>query len=923
MQFLQSLSFGTPLALWGLLALPVIWWLLRFTPPRPQSIKFPPLRILLGLQTQEETPDKTPWWLLALRLGLAAALIFAVAQPHKNDNSATKNNSGPLLLIVDNGWAAAETWPKRLDALQSILDQAQNANRTVTLATTTPMLNADDFTAMTAHDAANKIAAMEPQALGTDRVATIAKLRRAHVEAAQVIWLSDGLDSGTAAKFVSDLQSQFGKNITALSVQKPLPLFALARPTIEGGDIKVSALRSETGPDTPHVQALAGDGRVLAETTLNFDGPSNATTAKINLPIELRNDIQSLAIAGQHHAGARQLLDDRWRRKTVAIQSSAANLSSQPLLSPLHYVINALQPYAEIQQPADAGELKTALDTGLSMLVLADIGNINPETSAAIKPWLEKGGVLLRFAGPHMAATTDDLLPVRLRGGDRNLGSSLSWETPQAIQSFSDKSPFANVAIDNRIRVTQQVLAEPDADLAVKTWVSLADGTPLVTAARSGKGLIVLFHVTANTDWSNLPLTGTFVEMLKQIVDLAPAAGSNTAAANTNTDVASSYALRLALAGNGELKSPTAAIEAISAALFDKALPSATTPPGIYARGPQERAVNLDLAESDLAPISNLPGGVALQSLTPPQSIDYAPPLFILAALLFLFDLLATLWLNGAVQKRSFKTIAIMILFFSAPSILSHVTSRAYADDQSNTHAALETHLAYVKTGDTEIDQTSAQGLKGLQLIIQDRTSASLGDAIGVNVESDELVFYPLLYWPIVASAQPPSDASVARLSSYMKNGGTIFFDLRDAGSDIGSNAGANSEALKRILAKFDIPALEPVPDGHALTRSFYLLKDWPGRYTGGAVWVETPSIGNQANSDGVSGLIIGSNDYAAAWAVDGAGQPLNAVIPGSEHQREMAYRVGVNVVMYTLTGNYKTDQVHVPDLLKKLEQQP
>ena len=160
MQFLQSLSFGTPLALWGLLALPVIWWLLRFTPPRPQSIKFPPLRILLGLQTQEETPDKTPWWLLALRLGLAAALIFAVAQPHKNDNSATKNNSGPLLLIVDNGWAAAETWPKRLDALQSILDQAQNANRTVTLATTTPMLNADDFTAITAHDAANKIAAM-------------------------------------------------------------------------------------------------------------------------------------------------------------------------------------------------------------------------------------------------------------------------------------------------------------------------------------------------------------------------------------------------------------------------------------------------------------------------------------------------------------------------------------------------------------------------------------------------------------------------------------------------------------------------------------------------------------------------------------------------------------------------------------------
>ena len=79
--FLNALQFGTPLALWGLIALPIIWWLLRFTPPRPKQIKFPPIRILLGLPTQEETPDKTPWWLLLLRLGLAALLIFAVAQP--------------------------------------------------------------------------------------------------------------------------------------------------------------------------------------------------------------------------------------------------------------------------------------------------------------------------------------------------------------------------------------------------------------------------------------------------------------------------------------------------------------------------------------------------------------------------------------------------------------------------------------------------------------------------------------------------------------------------------------------------------------------------------------------------------------------------------------------------------------------------
>ena len=133
-----NLSFITPLALWGLLALPIIWWLLRATPPRPQSIKFPPLRILLSLQSQEETPDKTPWWLLLLRLAMAALLIFAVAHPMLNRSTIANQTSGPLLLIIDDGWAAAKSWPKRQDVLTNILNEARAANRIVTVATTAP-----------------------------------------------------------------------------------------------------------------------------------------------------------------------------------------------------------------------------------------------------------------------------------------------------------------------------------------------------------------------------------------------------------------------------------------------------------------------------------------------------------------------------------------------------------------------------------------------------------------------------------------------------------------------------------------------------------------------------------------------------------------------------------------------------------------
>jgi hypothetical protein len=233
---------------------------------------------------------------------------------------------------------------------------------------------------------------------------------------------------------------------------------------------------------------------------------------------------------------------------------------------------------------------------------------------------------------------------------------------------------------------------------------------------------------------------------------------------------------------------------------------------------------------------------------------------------------------------------------------------------------ALETHLAYVKTGDDDIDQTSDKGLKGLGLILADRTSAILGDPVAINIETDDLVFYPLLYWPVTEAANAPGDAALARIDAFMKNGGTIFFDLRDNGGDFANNSGT-SEALKRILAKLDIPPLEPVPENHVLTRSFYLLKEFPGRYAGGALWVETQNADTASNSDGVSGIIIGSNDFAAAWALDDKGEPINAMIPGNDRQREMAFRVGVNIVMYALTGNYKTDQVHIPALLERLGQ--
>jgi len=231
--------------------------------------------------------------------------------------------------------------------------------------------------------------------------------------------------------------------------------------------------------------------------------------------------------------------------------------------------------------------------------------------------------------------------------------------------------------------------------------------------------------------------------------------------------------------------------------------------------------------------------------------------------------------------------------------------------------AAGGTALAYMITGNERVDSISHEGLQGLGQILNQRTAVEATQPIGINPVRDDLSFFPLLYWPITPDQPGLSQTAIDNLNSFMAEGGTILIDTR---SQNGSNGllGTERSHLQRLTRGLDIPPLNRVPVGHVLTKSFYLLQDFPGRWRDGGLWLEPEGRG--AN-DGVSRIVIGNSDWAGAWAMDSYGRPRYAVVPGGERQREMAYRFGVNLVMYMLTGNYKADQVHVPAILERLGQ--
>jgi hypothetical protein len=920
-----SLGIAAPWMLLGLIALPVIWWLLRVTPPAPHRVVFPAIRLLFGLRQTEESSARTPWWLMALRLLIAALIVLALADPILNPGSRLRGD-GPLLLVIDDDWSAAPNWQDRLVTVDDILGQAERQRRPVALLTTAP--HADGTLPritglMPADEAKGLVDGLAPKPWRADhRAALDALVELPFPLPAEVVWLSNGIaEAGNSVtRDMGERMSIIGP-LTVITDEPARRAVVLDPPAGIGATLQLQIRRpggaASTAAVDVQVRASGDQGQLLDRIPARFEAGASEATATFDLPPETRNRIVRLEIEGERSAASVVLLDERWRRRPVGLVSGGAIESQQPLLSDVFYLDRALEPFSEVKR----GTLGELLENRYAVIALADVGQVVAADRPALESWLENGGVLVRFAGPKLADTSDDLLPVRLRSGTRLLGGALTWSTPAKLGAFPEGSPFAGLPLPDEIRVLRQVLAEPDLDLSGKTWARLEDGTPLVTAARRGNGWLVLFHVTANTEWSDLPLSGLFVEMLRRMVGLSQGVAGTQSAA-TIPPLAT-------LDGLGRLGTPPAGTLAATSEVFDEGRVGPSHPPGYYGTQDSRRALNLAAALGRYESLDALPGSPTRATYAASGELNLLPWLLLVATLMILIDMVASFILRGQLRLRRIGAAGLVLVALVSLATVPR-DARAQTDQANDAialSATLETRLAYVITGNAQVDGMSEAGMLGLSDVLRRRTAIEPGDPIGVDVETDELVFYPLLYWPIDPSQRDLSDAALARIDSFMKTGGTIVFDTRDQ-QNVELNAttfsrgpssdGPGVRRLRELLGKLDMPPLSPVPEDHVLTKAFYLMRDFPGRYAGGVVWVENEA---GAANDGVSSIIVGSNDWASAWAIDAEGRYLASPVPGGTQQREMAFRFGVNLVMYAYTGNYKADQVHVPAILERLGQ--
>lgn len=894
-----ALSFSAPLILAALLTLPAIWFLLRVTPPAPARVRFPAFDLLRRLQKTPETPNKTPWPILLLRLFIAALAILALSGPILNAPPPPASNA-PLLIVVDDSWVAAPGWRRLREQMETAAEQSARRDRPIYFLRTAGG-DGGPLEPVSASDLRQRFSE-GPAPLRPDYARAAEALKSLNFEGeAEVAWYADGVAHEGAAEFYAALSA-----IGAVTVRTDgaLARVALAPPASDATSLTYQILLPDAAAWRGDVVALARDGRELGRAEVRSNAGEKSVEARLDLPLALQNELAQVRIDAVPSAGAVQLVDARSRRALVGFIESG-DAGAEPLLSGQHYVRKALEPYARFVTDTLDGLVRS----GASAIVLDNVGRLRPSDETALSAWIEGGGVLIRFSGPQLAEAAEDetpsLAPVALRGGGRAFGGALTWETPQALAAFGDTGPFFDLSPPADVFVRRQILAEPGAEIAERTWASLADGTPLVTGERRGAGALVLFHVTATPEWSDLPLSPLFVAMLRRLIFLSALAPESTEAGGDQP-----YLPLRALDGYGALKSPPR--DAVGATLADIAKgPAPGRPPGLYGAPEAPIALNAmkggDSFEALALPGANRRGFID----NPPQRL--AGPLIAAALLLFALDAFVALFLSG--RLRAPAAAAMAALFILAPHHRTEAQPLDAPIARQAIEAALQTRLAHIRTGDPETDRVAEAGLQGLTRELVRRTSLEPAAPVAVDPETDDLSVYQFLYWPIVAGAEAPSDRAVAAIETFMRFGGLIVFDTRD---DERAVAGAETPerlALQTILRRLDLPALAPLPPDHVLLRSFYLLPDLPGRMLANPVWVQAGGGPN----DSVTPIIIGGRDWAGAWASDDLSRPLFPMAIGGERARGIAMRAGVNMAMVAFTGNYKLDQVHTPILLERL----
>jgi|GEM_PF-6796739 len=927
MPFFAHLSFISPQILWCLFLLPLLWLVFKAIPPQPKMLNLPTARFLVGLETENAASDKLPWWLKLLRVILFAAIIIAAAAPYIKPHEDISIKGESLAIIFENSWAAAPHSDAQKDRALSLIALAEQQKKTILLIKTIADHEKQSrITLTTPSEARSMVEHIKLYPWKANHVSLLQDLKdnTDKLKAAKTFhWLGHGYDDGDLQSNIAYI-NKLGKvdyykpddNDTALAIKRAL--------NAEGRESHKSIQIDGAFNDNKKALRITAKDQfnnVLSFLTLkDIKNNSDTDISALWDGIEMQDIAPSYLQAGtfKHAASVRYISANIIKQRVgIATANNTINREESPLIQSLYYLSKAVEGKA----PYNIAPIDNLITWKATLIIIPENYALSANDTQTLTDWVENGGTLLRFPpDANIKQQSKTMMPVELLDDERNIAGRLDWQDPLTLGAIPEDSPLSGIAEDKTLEIKRQILATPAMSNTAASWALASDGTPLITAKDLGSGRIVLIHTQAKPGWSNLPLTGFFINTLHRIIDISTGARisiDRNTALSTDLENASFTPYKV-INANGDLIAPPNELNAQTLQNIQSKPLSHSLWPGIYRSKNAEIIVNLGDKINAIRTIYPQQLKASIKPYIKERNVNLLPYFIALIICLILAEWLSVAILTGFTpmfKKTTAKPLSTLLLIGLSCLVFSSAALAQTDEGSDEAQRANSLNLAYIKSNNPIIDSMAEKGLRYVANALEGRTALYDVKVMGVSLASDELAFYPVLYWPFTSAAL--RDEEYAALNKYMNSGGMLFIDMRNGRKISQTLYNKNSELIK-LGNHLSVPLLSPLPENHVLRKSYYLLstENIAGRYRTGDIWID---LGNSASkntpkeaqdSQYVARLLIGANDWIGLWSDE------NADI----YEREKALRFAINLIMYALTGTYKQDQVHTKAILERLD---
>ena len=894
--FINIIGFSNIYALFGLLLTPIIWVIVKSFPPIPKSYNFSSFFLLEKIDYDAPKNEKTPLWLVIFRIFFFILIVLFFSKPFlKNNNSIADEKVEKYLIVADIGWSMAKDWNKFKELVQEISQEAEKNKKEILFFHSNLNTYEDLKIFKTSNSLSNYLEGLYPLPIQFKQGSLDKLIQDESIfKKSKIFILSSKFDFHNFNDYYKKF-SLIKNNLNNYYFINPLDTILIIN-SLKVTQDKIICEILRLGKNSSKKEFLLSietiNNEIVYRDQHSIKENENNKMINLSFPTEIFNQINSIEIIGQNHAGAKYYFDDFSKKKTIAILSDNEFYKESPLLSPVYYLKKSLDSKHNIK----VGKIDNIIKQNFSTIIIPETAKIPNEYYEKLNDWLLQGGTLIRFSGKSLVQEKSKFLPSQdTYSRIRNIEGQLTINNKLFISEFEKDSIFSGLQIPQDIIIKKQLIFDTYSK-QVTLLAKFNDNTPFVSMKKFGEGKIILFHIGANNDWSNLPISSLFPDMINRVLLFSK---------NYNSSNLKNLNLNKEIDGFGRLVSPKKIVTLDSFDKLKTIKPSFNIPPGQYENNQISVALNLSTNISQYE--SEKIYSSMLSNYSFKSTKDLSSTILKIILTMFILDILLTIMIKN--NYNFFKIFArkhnllVFILFFLTLIKTDNVTAN-------------ETYLAYIKIKNSQINNISENGLETIRNLLITRTSINPKGVIGLDIKNDNIYSYPFIYWPLTKNLLSIEKPEITKIKNYLNNGGIFFFDIIGFSRKNLNLKEKKFKEIRTFLNEIGANELSIIPKGHTLTKSFYLLNKFPGKWDNRILFIEN---NNLEYKDGVSSIILGFNDWAKAWAVDNNNLPLFPVVPGGERQRELSYRFGINIAMYALTGNYKSDQIHSKSILKRL----